>query len=170
MGSQAPLFYGPIQQGKDGWNAAYFCGSNAVLRREALMELGLRGYVIETEKSIRRALLASRKALRRARKSSDADSPLVLKMLDEVESATQHAGKQLEAGQSLSEITYSIRRKVDQAVRTLVEADVQTLQADLEEIAALEVLTEGNSGVKVLTEDAVRRLSERDWSPLGAME
>ncbi len=35
LGSQAPLFYGPIQQGKDGWNAAFFCGSNAVLRREA---------------------------------------------------------------------------------------------------------------------------------------
>ena len=32
LGSQAPLFYGPIQQGKDGWNAAFFCGSNAVLR------------------------------------------------------------------------------------------------------------------------------------------
>ncbi|WP_328821727.1 glycosyltransferase [Nesterenkonia haasae] len=31
LGSQAPLFYGPIQQGKDGWNAAFFCGSNAVL-------------------------------------------------------------------------------------------------------------------------------------------
>ncbi|NKX52532.1 glycosyltransferase, partial [Arthrobacter deserti] len=37
LGSQAPLFYGPIQQGKDGWNAAFFCGSNAILRREALM-------------------------------------------------------------------------------------------------------------------------------------
>ena len=26
LGSQAPLFYGPILQGKDGWNAAFFCG------------------------------------------------------------------------------------------------------------------------------------------------
>ena len=41
LGSQAPLFYGPIQQGKDGWNAAFFCGSNAVIRREALMQLGV---------------------------------------------------------------------------------------------------------------------------------
>lgn len=32
FGSQAPLFYGPIQQGKDGWNAAFFCGSNSTLR------------------------------------------------------------------------------------------------------------------------------------------
>ena len=170
LGSQAPLFYGPIQQGKDGWNAAYFCGSNAVLRREALMELGLRGYVTETEKSIRRALVASRKALRRARKSADADSPLVLNMLDEVEIAIQHAAKQLKAGQSLSEITFQIRHKVDQAVRALVEADVQALQADLAAIAALEVSTDGNSGVRVLTEDAVQRLSARDWSPMGALE
>src|SRR5919107_5554310 len=29
FGSQAPLFYGPIQQGKDGWNAAFFCGSDS---------------------------------------------------------------------------------------------------------------------------------------------
>lgn len=170
LGSQAPLFYGPIQQGKDGWNAAYFCGSNAVLRREALMELGLRGYVKETEKSIRRALVASRKALRQARRSADADSPLVLRMLDEVEAATRHAGDQLEDGHSLAEITYGIRRTVDQAVRTLVEADVQTLQADLAEIAALAPAVDGEAGVRVLTEDAVQRLSEREWSPLGALE
>ena len=44
FGSQAPLFYGPIQQGKDGWNAAFFCGSNAILRREALFQLGLLTY------------------------------------------------------------------------------------------------------------------------------
>ena len=70
LGSQAPLFYGPIQQGKDGWNAAFFCGSNAILRREALMQLGLSGYVKETEKSIRRALSASRAAIRKARKAA----------------------------------------------------------------------------------------------------
>src|SRR5204863_3945842 len=39
--SRADLFYGPIQQGKDGWNAAFFCGSNTIIRREALMHLGM---------------------------------------------------------------------------------------------------------------------------------
>ena len=38
LGSHAPHFYGPIQQGKNGWNAAFFCGSNAILRREALAQ------------------------------------------------------------------------------------------------------------------------------------
>ena len=56
LGSQAPLFYGPIQQGKDGWNAAFFCGSNAVLRREALMQLGLRTYVTAVQRSVSSAL------------------------------------------------------------------------------------------------------------------
>ena len=30
------MFYGIIQRGLDKWNAAFFCGSAAVLRREAL--------------------------------------------------------------------------------------------------------------------------------------
>jgi cellulose synthase (UDP-forming) len=42
FGQQAHLFYGPIQQGKDGLNAAFYTGTNAVLRREALVNTGLR--------------------------------------------------------------------------------------------------------------------------------
>ncbi len=34
------LFYGVIQQGNDLWNASFFCGSCAVLRRTALEEVG----------------------------------------------------------------------------------------------------------------------------------
>ncbi|RVT98878.1 UDP-forming cellulose synthase catalytic subunit [Rhodovarius crocodyli] len=34
------LFYGTIQQGNDLWNAAFFCGSCAVLRRTALEQVG----------------------------------------------------------------------------------------------------------------------------------
>ena len=170
LGSQAPLFYGPIQQGKDGWNAAFFCGSNAILRREALMQLGLVGYVKETEKSIRRALAASQSAIRKARKSSDAASPLVARMLDEVDAATREARQRLDGGESLSEITYRVRRRVDQAVQELVQADVSALQADLEEIAAMELAHVGESGVPVVADDAVKRMSARDWSPLGAIE
>ena len=58
FGSDAPLFYGPILQGKDGWNAAFFCGSNALLRREALLQLGITEYsrsmVREAKMTIRR--------------------------------------------------------------------------------------------------------------------
>lgn len=34
------MFYGVIQKGLDKWNAAFFCGSAAVLRRTALEEVG----------------------------------------------------------------------------------------------------------------------------------
>ncbi|WP_233504325.1 UDP-forming cellulose synthase catalytic subunit [Xylophilus ampelinus] len=44
--NEAELFYGLIQEGNDLWNAAFFCGSCAVLRRTALMQVG--GIAVET--------------------------------------------------------------------------------------------------------------------------
>ncbi len=40
MPSEYEMFYGIIQQGLDKWNAAFFCGSAAVLRRTALEQAG----------------------------------------------------------------------------------------------------------------------------------
>lgn len=40
MPSENEMFYGRIQLGLDRWNAAFFCGSAAVLRRKALEEAG----------------------------------------------------------------------------------------------------------------------------------
>lgn len=40
------IFQHAIQDGKDLWNAAFFCGSSAVLRRQALNEIG--GFAVET--------------------------------------------------------------------------------------------------------------------------
>lgn len=37
---EGSLFYGVVQDGNDLWNAAYFCGSGAVLRRRALQAVG----------------------------------------------------------------------------------------------------------------------------------
>ncbi|MEW1820055.1 glycosyltransferase family 2 protein [Arthrobacter sp. NPDC080031] len=170
LGSQAPLFYGPIQQGKDGWNAAFFCGSNAVLRREALMQLGLVGYVRETEKSVRRALDASRSAIRKARRTAAGAPELLQQTLDEVEAATLEARRRLDDGEPLSEITYRVRRRVDLAVQTVVQADLSALQSDLAEIAAMSAVEVGEAGVPVVTDDAIQRLSAHDWSPLGAIE
>ena len=68
LGSQAPLFYGPIQQSKDGWNAAFFCGSNALLRREAMMQLGVSRYVGEVTLAVNRGIRSSRRVLARARR------------------------------------------------------------------------------------------------------
>lgn len=66
FGSDAPLFYGPIQEGKDGWNAAFFCGSNAVLRREALFQAGMMNYTGDQDLHLRRSLARATVALRAA--------------------------------------------------------------------------------------------------------
>ena len=44
FGHEAHLFYGPIQQGKDGMNSAFYTGTNALLRREALVSMGLQHF------------------------------------------------------------------------------------------------------------------------------
>ena len=44
--NEGALFYGPVQQGNDNWNATFFCGSCAVIRRSALEEVG--GFAVET--------------------------------------------------------------------------------------------------------------------------
>jgi cellulose synthase (UDP-forming) len=44
--NEGELFYGLIQDGNDLWNATFFCGSCAVLRRKPLEEIG--GIAVET--------------------------------------------------------------------------------------------------------------------------
>jgi cellulose synthase (UDP-forming) len=44
--NEGELFYGLVQDGNDLWNAAFFCGSCAVLRRIPLIEIG--GIAVET--------------------------------------------------------------------------------------------------------------------------
>ena len=46
MPNEGELFYGLVQDGNDLWNATFFCGSCAVMRRSALLEIG--GVAIET--------------------------------------------------------------------------------------------------------------------------
>ncbi|MGI4744428.1 MAG: UDP-forming cellulose synthase catalytic subunit, partial [Janthinobacterium lividum] len=44
--AEGNMFYGLVQDGNDFWNATFFCGSCAVIRREALMGIG--GFATET--------------------------------------------------------------------------------------------------------------------------
>ena len=44
--NEGALFYGVVQDGNDLWNATFFCGSCAVIKREALEEIG--GIAVET--------------------------------------------------------------------------------------------------------------------------
>lgn len=46
VANEQDLFFKVLQPGNDHWNAAFFCGSNAVLRRAALADVG--GFATET--------------------------------------------------------------------------------------------------------------------------
>ncbi len=171
LGSQAPLFYGPIQQGKDGWNAAFFCGSNAVIRREALMQLGVSRYANEVEASVQRALRTAGSVLRRARRGLDPADEAVHRALDSIEYDIARARRELARGRALMDVTYRFQQRVAAVRRELVEADLTALQSDLAAIDELERSTEeADDGLAGLDLSALDQLSARDWSPLGAVE
>jgi len=44
--NEGELFYGVVQDGNDLWNATFFCGSCAVLRRAPLLDIG--GFAVDT--------------------------------------------------------------------------------------------------------------------------
>ncbi len=167
LGSQAPLFYGPIQQGKDGWNAAFFCGSNAVLRRDALMQLGLVGYVRETQRTVGEALTTASRVLARARRAAPGEAEAGV--LDAVERATDAARAKLRAGGHVADVTFAFQHEVDAVSASLVARDVAAMQDDLRAIADLPIARDGQLGSLVVDEEALARLAERDWSPLGAV-
>ncbi|KRF36943.1 glycosyltransferase family 2 protein [Nocardioides sp. Soil805] len=171
LGSQAPLFYGPIQEGKDGWNAAFFCGSNAVIRREALMQLGVARYAGEVEVGVHRALRTARSVIRKARKDLDADQVQVLGALEEIDYAIARARRDLDRGEALFDVTYRFQKRVATTRRELVDADLRTLNEDLAIIAGLDrVADDPDVSLATIDETALLQLADREWSPLGAVE
>lgn len=168
LGSQASLFYGPIQKGKDGWNAAFFCGSNAVLRREALIQLGISGYVRQVERTVKTVLKTADSVLAKARSEAKGQDPEVLAVIDEAAAAVRDARQDMRRPgrrTSIAEITYRFRRRVDEASRGLVDADVAGLVADLERPYGRHAA----HVVPVLDDTALNRLTHKDMSPLHAL-
>ncbi|SDO34050.1 cellulose synthase (UDP-forming) [Nakamurella panacisegetis] len=170
LGSQAPLFYGPIQQGKDGWNSAFFCGSNAVIRREALMQLGIQGYVAAVEKSVRSTLRTADTMMAKAQRQVPSDDTQLKAALQEVRDAVGTARRSLSDGTPLSEITYAFQQRVNQVARGVVSEDVARLRADLAEINEFNASVDADPELVFFEDDLIDRLAERDWSPLGAIE
>lgn len=170
LGSQAPLFYGPIQQGKDGWNAAFFCGSNALLRREALMQLGVARYVIELEEALGTALGGAARVLRRARRRPEAADPRVAASIDQISVAVNEARQALKAGtESLSSITYRLQQSIARVSDELVSSDMRLIADDLAAIRELHTESSAEFDVLVDVADNVEALASRELSPLGAL-
>jgi cellulose synthase (UDP-forming) len=168
LGSQAPLFYGPIQQGKDGWNAAFFCGSNAVIRREALMQLGVSRYAEELEHSVRKALRTARRVVGRARSGVGEDDGSLSTLLDSIDYDARRALGSLDRGESVADVTYRFGLRLRDAEREVARSDAALMAGDLAAIAALEdeLATDGLDAVDV---EALAGTLERDWSAAGAL-
>jgi len=131
FGSDAPLFYGPIQQGKDGWNAAFFCGSNAVLRREALIQLGLTEFVKEMEAQTLKSIQKLDAELRQVKHTS----PLHKEVLANLKTELAQANKEYKKGFPVEAIAEKIRKKIDGAGRALIEQNLNQIIADLKDLA-----------------------------------
>jgi cellulose synthase (UDP-forming) len=172
FGSQAPLFYGPIQQGKDGWNAAFFCGSNAVLRREALMQLGITRYADELERRVRRTLKTAGRVLRNAQQQSDlAANPQLRQALDDLDSALHTAWRDLHAGTPLQELTWTFQRRAEAIAQRLVGSDLEQIHTELADIPGLKAADIPGSLSAALNDTAtLNALVQREASPLAAIE
>jgi cellulose synthase (UDP-forming) len=159
FGCQAPLFYGPIQQGKDSWNAAFFCGSNAVLRREALMHVGLVNYADQLDRRVRRALDTARSELRaeERRLAANAD-PRVRHGLRELRAAVDEARRSLRAGASLQEMTYRFQSRVRRLAGHVATPDSGERPAEPAADGAASATASGADALPLTAIETVRRL------------
>lgn len=170
LGSQAPLFYGPIQQGKNAWNAAFFCGSNAVLRREALMQLGLSRYAIELDLAVKQALRSADRILARTLRTTVADDPEVQKALKMLGTAIAETRTAIASGQTIAEATYALQKRISEISKGLVSAHLNLLADDLAAIKDIHMYTDENWDVVLDVEKTTDLLAARELSPLGACQ
>jgi len=166
LGSQAPLFYGPIQQSKDGWNAAFFCGSNAILRREALMQLGLSRYVAEVEQSVYRAITTSRRLLARAREEAQGDRRVTL-AIRRAAAIVETARTELIRGDGISDVTYRFQRGIDLIASEYADSEIALMRDNLRELAALSDEPDMFSSID---DAALEMLASPDTSPIAAIQ
>jgi cellulose synthase (UDP-forming) len=94
---EGELFYGLIQPGNDLWDAAFFCGSCAVLRRSALAEVG--GVAVETVTEDAHTML---RLHRRGYSSAFVDIPLAAGLA--TESLAAHVGQRIRWARGMAQI------------------------------------------------------------------
>jgi len=160
--ANAPLFYGPILRGKDAWNAAFFCGTNAVLRREALIRMGLFYYVEDMERALKKALTDAWAAVERARWLMERSRGVVelarvRERFERARAAIRKARRALKEGETLSKVislTGEAVPHLDSLRQSLqrVREDLLAMAADLKAVA--------QSGEEPGASEARRRLEE----------
>ncbi len=139
FGSDAPLFYGPILQGKDGWNSTFFCGSNGFLRREALLQLGLTDYVKNTEKQLRQGLNRLEKDIRKTTNLGNNDKAALAQFHKKI----NEARASLDAGQSFEKVAEMVHIAFREIQNTVNLNDIDSIIKDL---SALDTLGDQKAG------------------------
>lgn len=172
FGSQAPLFYGPIQEAKDGWNAAFFCGSNAVVRRDALIHAGLVNYARDLRIQLQAILNeASRRLDTVAWGLQERGETRYLEAVKELQAAVTEADARLKAREPLAEVTYQFQRRAERAAITIVGQDFADIALDLEGLPGLEPDSGVAQRLGSLLDDpaSLTDLTSRETSPLQAI-
>jgi cellulose synthase (UDP-forming) len=171
FGSDASLFYGPIQQGKDGWNAAFFCGSNAVLRREALMQMGVIRYVVELEQRVKRALATADRTLNHAERQVAVDDVAIRDAVRELRQIVATAREGLRRHEPIQDVTWTFQQRARAVSSGIVAADLGRIRAELDSIPGLDV-ADLEVGLADALDDqqTLDRLANRETSPLAAIE
>lgn len=164
FGTDAPLFYGPIQAGKDGWNSAFFCGSNAVLRREALMQVGIVHYARDIERSVPRRLARTEARLRRSRRLLPAGTrPHMRRALEDLLDHVRVARAALRRGRSVQQVTWDFQRRVEHLSRQVVAGDLAAIRDQIRQLTGTDPLGPADAML------AVRALAAKGHTPLAAL-
>lgn len=95
--SEGNLFYGLVQDGNDMWNASFFCGSCAVIRRKPLEEVG--GIAVET---VTEDAHTSLRLHRRGYRSAYLRAPISAGLATETLSA--HVGQRIRWARGMAQI------------------------------------------------------------------
>ena len=97
MPNEGELFYGIVQDGNDLWNATFFCGSCAVIRRDPLEQVG--GVAVETVTEDAHTAL---KIQRLGYKSAYLNVPLAAGLA--TESLSSHIGQRIRWARGMAQI------------------------------------------------------------------
>lgn len=174
LGSRAELFYGPIQRGKDGWDAAFFCGSNAVLRREALMALGLSAYTRSSLAAVRRALRRAKTQVQELRARWHRANPAAEHVAVDVLASISRCESGLRRGKPLADILDRLAddilesQQIEVALPDDMLATLAQIESEITHIAGEQVLVINPMRTNSITEDMVTalHLHAMGWSSI----
>lgn len=134
------------------------------------MQLGIIGYVRDTERAVRQALQTSARILDRSRQWQRHADPRTQELVLQLREAVRSAQHRINAGEPVATITYEFQQTLAGLSRHTVDEDLASIRADLQALDQMPIQTDEEIGLPVVDEAALQRLADREWSPLAAVE